>query len=53
MTEHEIVQALALLVGSRRRAKGLLARTTVRNLANAPVEELQHFMPVIRPILIG
>ena len=45
MTDHEIVQALALLVGSRRRAKGLLARTTVRNLANAPVEELQHFMP--------
>jgi len=45
MTEHEIVQALALLVGSRHRAKGLLARTTVRNLANAPVEELQHFMP--------
>ena len=45
MTELEIVKALALLVGSRRKAKDLLARTTVRNLANAPVEELQHFMP--------
>jgi len=45
MTDHEIVQALALLVGSRHKAKDLLARTTVRNLANAPVEELQHFMP--------
>ena len=45
MTEREIVKALALLVGSRRKAKDLLARTTVRHLANAPVEELQRFMP--------
>ena len=45
MTEHEIVKALALLVGSRRKARDLLTRTTVRNLANAPIEELQHFMP--------
>ena len=45
MTEHEIIEALAILVGSRRKAKDLVARTTVRHLANAPVEELQHFMP--------
>jgi len=45
MTEREIVKALALLVGSRRKAKDLLARTTVRHLANAPAEELKRFMP--------
>ena len=45
MTEHEIVKALAILAGSRRKAKDLLARTTVRHLANAPVEELKRFMP--------
>jgi len=45
MTEHETVKALAILAGSRRKAKDLLARTTVRHLANAPVEELQRFMP--------
>jgi DNA repair protein RadC len=45
MTEREIVKALALLVGSRRKAKDLLARTTVRHLANAPAKELKRFMP--------
>jgi len=45
MTEREIVKALALLVGSRRKAKDLLARTTVRHLTNAPAEELKSFMP--------
>jgi DNA repair protein RadC len=45
MTDREIVKALALLVGSRRKARRLLARTTIRHLANAQVEELKRFMP--------
>ena len=45
MTEREIVEALTTLVGSRRKARGLLARTTIRHLANAPVEELERLMP--------
>ena len=45
MTEREIVEALTILVGSRRKARGLLARTTVRHLAIAQVEELERLMP--------
>lgn len=45
MTEREIVDALSLLVGSRRKARGILARTSLRHLANAQVEELERFMP--------
>lgn len=45
MTEREIVEALAILIGSRRKARGLLSRTTIRHLANAQVEELERLMP--------
>ena len=45
MTERQIVEALTILVGSRRKARGLLARTTIRHLANAQVEELERLMP--------
>jgi hypothetical protein len=45
MTEREMVEALTILVGSRRKARGLLARAIIRHLANAPVEELERLMP--------
>ena len=45
MIEPEMIDALSLLVGSRRKARGILARTSMRHLANAQVEELERFMP--------
>lgn len=45
MTERETLEALASLVGSLRKARALLAQTTLRHLAAAPPSELEHLLP--------
>ncbi|MDB4958171.1 MAG: yicR [Myxococcales bacterium] len=45
MTDTELETALSVLVGSRRKAKALLAATSLRHLAEARPDELEHFMP--------
>lgn len=45
MNERDLERALAVLLGSRRKAKQLLERTTLRHLAEAPESELARFMP--------
>ncbi len=41
----EVLSHLAVLVGSRKRAEALLAETTLRHLASAPLDELERFLP--------
>ena len=45
MTASGAEGALALLVGSRRRARALLAQTTLRHLAEASPSELERLLP--------
>lgn len=45
MTDRELREHLAVLLGSRRRARELMARTSLRHLTDASASELQQFMP--------
>ena len=45
MSTREVEDALAALLGSRRKAKALLGATSLRNLAEAPPEELEFWLP--------
>lgn len=45
MTERETEEALAGLLGSRRKARALLAQTTLRHLAAASPSELERLLP--------
>jgi DNA repair protein RadC len=45
VSERRLEEALAEFLGSRGKAKALLARTTLRHLAEAPDSELERFMP--------
>lgn len=45
MSERRLEEALSVFLGSRGKAKALLARTTLRHLAAAEGAELERFMP--------